>query len=117
MLALPVNPVLHIELPADARLLPRTRRAIDAAVTVQIDDDGVGFDPFQVPLEPADPEDVSGRGLAIIRHPHGGAAVAHDPRRGHAGPHGEGARAREPISASATELRSTVGVSPGPPGH
>lgn len=107
--------VLQLELPADARLLPRTRRAIDGymvevgtdadradvvlaldeacvnvirhafpegvtgsiklraditetAVTVQVEDDGVGFDPFEVPLREASPEDVSGRGLRMIRH-------------------------------------------------
>lgn len=107
--------VLQIELPADARLLPRTRRALegyledvgaaegqrfdvvlaldeacvnvirhafparldgcirvvatitDTEVTVQVEDDGVGFDPFAVPMQPASPEATSGRGLHIIR--------------------------------------------------
>ncbi|MGH9164480.1 MAG: ATP-binding protein [Acidimicrobiales bacterium] len=106
---------LQLELPADARILPRTRRAIDGymedvgsdhearadvvlaldeacvnvirhafpegvkgtlrlsaeitetSVTVQVEDDGVGFDPCEVPLLDISPEEVSGRGLAIIR--------------------------------------------------
>ncbi len=107
--------VLQLDLPADARFLPRTRRAIagyleevgaDAeqsadvvlaldeacanvvrhafphgtagtihlraeldpdSVVVQVEDEGVGFDPFSAPLREAEPEDVSGRGLRIIR--------------------------------------------------
>lgn len=107
--------VLQLEFPADARLLPRTRRALegylegvgtpeeqrfdvvlaldeacvnvirhafpadgdgsirvaaeitDTDVTVQVEDDGVGFDPFAVALRPVAPEDTSGRGLHIIR--------------------------------------------------
>lgn len=107
--------VLQLELPADARLLPRTRRAVagyledvvpgaehradvvlaldeacanvirhafpdgtdgvirlraelsDVAVTVVVEDDGVGLDPFQVPLRSATPDSISGRGLHIIR--------------------------------------------------
>ena len=107
--------VLQLELPADARFLPRTRRAVagyledvvpepeqrddvvlaldeacanvirhafptgtdgvirlraevsDTAVTVVVEDDGVGLDPFRVPLIDASPEDISGRGLRIIR--------------------------------------------------
>jgi len=106
--------VLQLELPADARMLPKTRRAVDGymedlgsgpdqradvvlaldeacgnvirhafpggvdgvirlradisdrAVTVQVEDDGVGFDPYSVPLGLAGPEEVSGRGLGII---------------------------------------------------
>lgn len=106
--------ILQLELPADARMLPKTRRAVDGfmedlgsdpdqradvvlaldeacgnvirhafpggveglirlradisdtAVTVQVEDDGVGFDPYSVPLGHAGPEDVSGRGLGMI---------------------------------------------------
>ncbi|MDQ3570234.1 MAG: ATP-binding protein [Actinomycetota bacterium] len=107
--------VLQLELPADARLLPRTRRAVagyledvgaepddradvvlaldeacanvirhafpdgapgtirlraeigDGAVTVQVEDDGVGFDAFEVTRSEPAPEDTSGRGLHMIR--------------------------------------------------
>jgi serine/threonine-protein kinase RsbW len=107
--------VLQLELPADARLLPRTRRAIagyledvgtepderadvvlaldeacanvirhafpdgtigtlrlraeigDDAVTVQVEDDGVGFNPFQVTMREPEAEDTAGRGLLLIR--------------------------------------------------
>ena len=107
--------VLQLELPADARLLPRTRRAVagyledvgaepddradvvlaldeacanvirhafpdgargtirlraeicDDAVTVQVEDDGVGFDAFEATRNEPDPEDTSGRGLHMIR--------------------------------------------------
>lgn len=106
--------VLQLELPADARLLPRTRAAVagyleeatvdseamddvilalDEAcanvirhafphgvagtirllaeiepdgVTVLVEDDGVGFDPFRIDLR-GGVEDVSGRGLYLIR--------------------------------------------------
>lgn len=106
--------VLQLELPADARLLPRTRAAVagyleettgdsefvgdvvlaldeacanvirhafpagvvgvirllaemdEDGVTVLVEDDGVGFDPFRVDLR-AGPDDVSGRGLHLIR--------------------------------------------------
>ena len=106
--------VLQLELPADARLLPRTRQAVagyleeagteedaradvvlaldeacanvirhafpngtlgtirlraeigDDAVTVQVEDDGVGFDPDATTGRP-DPEQTSGRGLYMIR--------------------------------------------------
>ncbi|HVL92819.1 MAG TPA: ATP-binding protein [Acidimicrobiales bacterium] len=107
--------ILQLELPADARMLPKTRRAVDgymedlgsgpderadvvlaldeacgnvirhafpagadgvirlraeitdSTVTVQVEDDGVGFDPYSVTLDRAGHEDVSGRGLGIIR--------------------------------------------------
>jgi serine/threonine-protein kinase RsbW len=107
--------VLQLELPADARLLPRTRRAIagyledvgtepderadvvlaldeacanvirhafpdgtigtlrlraeigDDAVTVQVEDDGVGCNPFQVTMREPEAEDTAGRGLLLIR--------------------------------------------------
>lgn len=107
--------VLQLEFPADARLLPRTRRALegyledigaseehrsdvvlaldeacvnvirhafpnagdgsirvvaeitDSEVVVQVEDDGVGFDPVAVARRPLHPEDTSGRGLHIIR--------------------------------------------------
>ena len=107
--------VLQLELPADARLLPRTRKAVagyledvgaepdaradvvlaldeacanvirhafpngtpgtirlraeigDDAVTVQVEDDGVGFDPFQATLGEPGLEATSGRGLHMIR--------------------------------------------------
>lgn len=107
--------VVQLELPNDAQLLPKTRRAIagymedlgsddderadvvlaldeacvnalrhaypdgvdgsirlwaeisDTAVVVKVEDDGVGFDPGEVRLRPIGPEDVSGRGLDIIR--------------------------------------------------
>lgn len=107
--------VLQLELPADARLLPRTRRAVsgyleeagaepddradvvlaldeacanvirhafpagttgtirlraeiaDHTVTVQVEDDGVGFDAFQATMRDPGPEDTSGRGLFMIR--------------------------------------------------
>lgn len=107
--------VLQLELPADARLLPRTRKAVsgyledvgaepeatadvvlaldeacanvirhafpksapgtmrlraeigDQAVTVQVEDDGVGFDPFEATARQPGLEDTSGRGLQIIR--------------------------------------------------
>ncbi|HEX2038318.1 MAG TPA: ATP-binding protein [Acidimicrobiales bacterium] len=106
--------VLQLEIPADARLLPRTRRAVagfveeatgeteavddvilaldeacanvvrhafpggvtgtirllaeidEESVTVLVEDDGVGFDPFRVDLR-GGLEDVSGRGLHLIR--------------------------------------------------
>src|SRR5688500_18632926 len=106
--------VLQLEIPADARLLPRTRRAVagfveeatgeteavddvilaldeacanvvrhafpggvqgtirllaeihDDSVTVFVEDDGVGFDPFRVHLR-GGLEAVSGRGLHLIR--------------------------------------------------
>lgn len=106
--------VIQLELPNDAQILPRTRRAIDgyledvgsdgdtradvvlaldeacvnvirhafpdgvdgsirlwaeitdSAVRVQVEDDGVGFDPCEVRLRPTGPEDTSGRGLRII---------------------------------------------------
>ena len=107
--------LLQLELPADARFLPKTRRAVagyleevgaeadlsadvvlaldeacanvirhafpegregtirlraefaDDAVIVQVEDDGVGFDPFEVPLRETTVEDVTGRGLRMIR--------------------------------------------------
>jgi anti-sigma regulatory factor (Ser/Thr protein kinase) len=107
--------LLQLELPADARFLPKTRRAVagyledlgaepelsaevvlaldeacanvirhafpngtegtirlraefaDDAVIVQVEDDGVGFDPFEVPLRETSVDDVSGRGLRMIR--------------------------------------------------
>ncbi len=107
--------VLQLELPADARLLPRTRKAVsgylkdigaepddradvvlaldeacanvirhafpngttgtirlradigDDAVTVQVEDDGVGFDAFQATKQERGLEDTSGRGLHMIR--------------------------------------------------
>ncbi len=107
--------VLQLELPADARLLPRTRKAVagyledvgaeaearadvvlaldeacanvirhafpygaagtirlraeigDEAVTVQVEDDGVGFDPVEATAGEPRLEDTSGRGLHIIR--------------------------------------------------
>ena len=106
--------VLQLELPADARLLPRTRRAVagymedvgaeaderadvvlaldeacanairhafphgtpgtirvraeidDEVVTVQVEDDGVGFDPVQAIRREPGPEDTTGRGLRMI---------------------------------------------------
>ena len=107
--------VLQLELPADARLLPRTRKAVagyledvgaepddradvvlaldeacanvirhafpngapgtirlraeigDDAVTVQVEDDGVGFDAFEATKREPHPEATSGRGLHMIR--------------------------------------------------
>jgi anti-sigma regulatory factor (Ser/Thr protein kinase) len=107
--------VLQLQIPADARLLPRTRQAVqgfveetadspevvgdvvlaldeacanvirhafpkgvdgnirllaeidDEAVTVLVEDDGVGFDPFHVDLNGAGLEATSGRGLHLIR--------------------------------------------------
>jgi anti-sigma regulatory factor (Ser/Thr protein kinase) len=107
--------VLQLCLPADARFLPQTRKAIDGyladvgtdaeqrsdvvlaldeacanavrhafphgmtgtidvrvdltedVVIVQVEDEGVGFDPFEVPLRESELEDQSGRGLRIIR--------------------------------------------------
>lgn len=107
--------VVQLELPADARILPKTRRAIDGymedlgsdsqeradvvlaldeacvnvirhafpdgmegsirlsaeitdrEVVVQVEDDGVGFDPYEVRLRTVGPEALSGRGLSIIR--------------------------------------------------
>ena len=107
--------VLQLELPADARLLPRTRKAVsgylqdvgaepeatadvvlaldeacanvirhafpngapgtirlraeigDDAVTVQVEDDGVGFDPFEATAHEPSLEATCGRGLQIIR--------------------------------------------------
>ncbi len=106
--------VLQLELPADARLLPPTRKAVsgyledvgaepeatadvvlaldeacanvihhafptgsgsfrlraeigDHAVTVQVEDDGVGFDPFEATAHEPSLEDTSGRGLQMIR--------------------------------------------------
>lgn len=107
--------VLQLELPADARLLPRTRKAVsgyleevgagpearadvvlaldeacanvirhafpdgvpgtfrlraeigDDAVTVQVEDDGVGFDPFEATSHEPGLEATSGRGLHMIR--------------------------------------------------
>jgi serine/threonine-protein kinase RsbW len=112
---MPDQLVLQLELPADARLLPRTRQALagylqevgadsedqadivlamdeacanvirhafpngtsgmirlraeigGGAVTVQVEDDGVGFDPFEATLREPSPDDTSGRGLSIIR--------------------------------------------------
>ena len=106
--------VLQLHIPADARLLPRTRRAVagfveetapsaevvddvvlaldeacanvirhafpegidgtihlladidDDKVSVLVEDDGVGFDPFEVDLR-GDLERTSGRGLDLIR--------------------------------------------------
>ena len=107
--------VLQLCLPADARFLPQTRRAIDGyladvgtdpeqrsdvvlaldeacanvvrhafphgttgtidvrveltedVIIVQVEDQGVGFDPFEVPLREVELEDQAGRGLRIIR--------------------------------------------------
>ncbi len=107
--------VLQLELPADARLLPRTRKAVSGyledvgaepddradvvlaldeacanvirhafpntvpgtirlraeighdAVTVQVEDDGVGFDALAATRRVSGPEDTSGRGLQMIR--------------------------------------------------
>jgi serine/threonine-protein kinase RsbW len=107
--------VLELELPADARLLPRTRKAVagyleevgaqpedradvvlaldeacanvirhafpngtvgtirlraeigDDAITVQVEDDGVGFDALEATRREPDLEDTSGRGLHMIR--------------------------------------------------
>ena len=39
----------------------------DATVTVQVEDDGRGFDPGEVDVGEPDPGDVSGRGLRIIQ--------------------------------------------------
>ncbi|MEO6121478.1 MAG: ATP-binding protein [Acidimicrobiales bacterium] len=112
----PMRLILQLELPAQARMLPKTRRAVDGymedlgsdadsradvvlaldeacgnvirhafpgradgvirlraeisdgAVTVQVEDDGVGFDPYSDTMDPAGPHDVSGRGLGMIRH-------------------------------------------------
>lgn len=109
-----MNPSLHLELPADARFLSMTRRAvggylraagigedersdvvlaldeacvnvirhafpddpdgrirllaemIDGGVRVQVEDDGVGFDPA-APRRQTLPWDTSGRGLDLIR--------------------------------------------------
>jgi anti-sigma regulatory factor (Ser/Thr protein kinase) len=106
--------VLQLQIPADARMLPRTRQAVagyleetvsapevvddvilaldeacanvirhafpngvegairllaeidQESVTVMVEDDGVGFDPFQVDLR-GNLEDTSGRGLHLIR--------------------------------------------------
>lgn len=106
--------VLQLQIPADARMLPRTRAAVsgyleetvetaevvddvilaldeacanvirhafpqgvegsikllaeidDESITVLVEDDGVGFDPFHVDLT-ADVENTSGRGLHLIR--------------------------------------------------
>jgi len=106
--------ILQLELPTDARMLPKTRRAVegymeelgatameradvvlalneacanvirhafpdgldgvirvraeigDRAVVVEVDDDGVGFDPCSAAAGPAGPDAVSGRGLGII---------------------------------------------------
>lgn len=106
--------VLQLHIPADARLLPRTRRAVagfveetaptaevvddivlaldeacanvirhafpsgvdgnihlladidDERVSVLVEDDGVGFDPFDIDLR-GDLERTSGRGLDLIR--------------------------------------------------
>ncbi len=107
--------VVNLTLPAEARLVPRTRRifsgymeelgvdgdttddvilALDEAcanvirhafpdgvpgtirlraeiaqdtVTVQVEDDGVGFDALEATLREPGPEDTSGRGLHMIR--------------------------------------------------
>ena len=107
--------LLQLELPADARLLPRTRQAVagyledagaeeeatadvvlaldedcanvirhafpngtqgtirlraeigDNSVTVQVEDDGIGCDPDAATGRQPDPEEVSGRGLYMIR--------------------------------------------------
>lgn len=107
--------LLQLDLPAEARFLPRTRRTIadyleevgadadDSAdvvlameeacanvvrhafpqgttgtihlraelgpdsVEVQVEDHGVGFDAFSAPFQEAELEDLSGRGLRIIR--------------------------------------------------
>jgi len=107
--------VLQLELPADARLLPRTRRAVSGyledvgaeaedradvvlaldeacanvirhafptgvagtirlraeiaedAVTVQVEDNGVGFDAVAATRRKPGPEATSGRGLHMIR--------------------------------------------------
>lgn len=37
------------------------------SVTVLVEDDGVGFDPFQVDLSSANLEDTAGRGLHLMR--------------------------------------------------
>lgn len=106
--------ILHLELPADARLLPMTRRAVggylldagmaederadvvlaldeacanvvrhafphhpggrirlmaeitQGGVRVEVEDDGVGFDP-EAPRRQPQPWDTSGRGLHLIR--------------------------------------------------
>jgi serine/threonine-protein kinase RsbW len=105
---------LQLELPADAKLLPRTRWALlgylqelgageettsdvvlaldeacanvvrhafpegdgsfrlsadltDDEVEVVVEDDGVGFNPFEVTALGCNPEAISGRGLRIIR--------------------------------------------------
>lgn len=107
--------VLQLEIPADARLLPRIRWALegcmadagtgedlrsdvvlaaheacvnavchafpgpavgrirvrveitDTEVSLQVEDDGVGFDPTDVGRRPAVPDATSGRGLRIMR--------------------------------------------------
>ena len=107
--------VLQLELPADARLLPRTRQAVagyledagteeearadvvlaldeacanvirhafpngtegtirlraeigDDFVTVQVEDDGIGCDPEKAIRPRPDPDQISGRGLYMIR--------------------------------------------------
>lgn len=106
--------VLQLHIPADARMLPKTRQAVagyleetapsaevvddvvlaldeacanvirhafpkgvegsikllaeieDDAVTVLVEDDGVGFDPFRIDLR-GQLDDTSGRGLHLIR--------------------------------------------------
>ncbi len=112
---MPTQLVIELELPADASLLPRTRRAVAGyleelgtgseeqadvvlaldeacanvirhafpngtrgtirlraeigrdAVTVQVEDDGVGFNPLEAASREAGLEDTSGRGLSMIR--------------------------------------------------
>ena len=106
--------VLELHIPADARLLPKTRRALagyleesgasaefagdvvlaldeacanvirhafpdwapgqidvrveldEEGIVLQVEDDGVGFDPFRIDLS-GELEDTSGRGLTMIR--------------------------------------------------
>jgi anti-sigma regulatory factor (Ser/Thr protein kinase) len=106
--------VLELQIPADARLLPKTRRALsgyleesgasdefagdvilaldeacanvirhafpdgapgqidvrveldEEGIVLQVEDDGIGFDPFRIDLS-GELEDTSGRGLTMIR--------------------------------------------------
>ena len=107
--------VLQLQIPADARMLPRTRQAVmgyleetvspaevvddvilaldeacanvirhafpngvdgtirllaeidENSVNVMVEDDGVGFDPFQADLGASSLDDTDGRGLHLIR--------------------------------------------------
>jgi anti-sigma regulatory factor (Ser/Thr protein kinase) len=62
-----VNVIRHAFPPGADGFLRVRVELDDAAVTLEVEDRGSGFDPLEVDLRESHPHDVSGRGLHIIR--------------------------------------------------